>query len=81
MQLILDPIDVVQAHVNKINAEIEKYTQGLPKDEKAYVIEVLTSASYAEITPETAFDRIQTYFGERARVNAEALYTAAFATW
>lgn len=67
--------------MNKINAEIEKYTQGLPEDEKAYVIEELTSASYAEITIETALDRIEAHFGERARTNAESLYEAAFVTW
>ena len=71
----------VQNQVNKINTEIEKYTKGLPEDEKTYVIEALTLASYAEITIETALTRIELSFGESARVNAEGLYAAAIATW
>ena len=81
MQLTLDVTNSVQNQVDKINAEIEKYTKGLPEDEKTYVIETLTLASYAEITLETALIRIELYFGERARVNAEGLYAAAIAAW
>lgn len=81
MECTFDTTKAVQNQMNKINAEIEKYTQGLPEDEKAYVIEILISVSRGEITPENAFDCIETRFGERARTNAESLYSAAFATW
>jgi len=71
----------IKEQINKINAEIERYTQGLLEDEKACVTEMLTLASYSDISPETAFDCIEYRFGERARTNAEALYRAVMATW
>lgn len=63
-----------------MNNTIEHRAQDLPKDQKAYTAEVLTSAAYSEITIEAALDLIQNKFGEQARVDAETLYET-FAAW
>ena len=56
----------ITKHIEKVNKAVHQHTQGLPESQKAYVTKVLMSMAYLEITPETAFERIQAYFREQA---------------